>query len=89
MTYMQIKMVAYLYLAGILVDLVWEILKIIDSKDYLKKMVYDSFEEIHWTKNAAKISMVIAIVISLAIFSGAWPITMHLDIWKKRAKGES
>ena len=90
MTDMQIKMAAYLYLAGILVDLVWEILKIIGNKEYFKKITDEFCNEIPLKESTIKTVMAVLLIVLLALYSGAWPISMHLDIWKKKKiKGES
>lgn len=89
MSDMQIKIVAYLYVIGMFVDLVWEILKIIDDKDDLMKNAHESLALLPITEKTTNVIIIIVFSIVVALYCGAWPITMHLDIWKKKkAKAE-
>ena len=83
MSDMQIKMVAYLYLIGIVVDLVWEILKLIESKEYIEKTAYETLSTLPITEKTINAITIILTIVVLALYSGAWPFSMHIDIWTK------
>lgn len=79
MTNEQIRLMAYLYLIGIVINLIWIICEaggIIGLINHLREVAKDVDVEV-------PIGLVIIIAIPvILLFAAAWPITMHIGISK-------
>lgn len=75
MTNEQIRTLAYLYLLGLVIDLIWQ-LKIIADAGGFKAMISEIANDVQVSHG-----FVIAVAIPvIALTVASWPITMHLDI---------
>lgn len=77
MTNEQIRVVAYLYLLGLMIDLIWYVCKIGGVSGF-KTMIREIADEVK-----VKDGLVLAVAVPITVLLiAAWPVSMHLDMMK-------